>query len=220
MHFCDFSKGIWFLPLYDRLRAELSFRGRMRISKRVSDFRNILQKIKWERSMIEIKGKDGSIQIEKKLSRYSDSIVYIFHYKSNDIHFSSKEIEGEGVDFLCLYFDLKRLLNNKPYFIVTETFIHKPDSALKKLVNNLFSFSPQEREMQDFNKCSFRLSWPYDELVILDFESVKESSEFLMNFTFFYDDVGDIKLNGCFLISKDALTEFNQQLYQFISLKL
>lgn len=41
----DFSKEIWFSPLYDRLRAESSIRGR--ISKRVSDyFRNILQKIK------------------------------------------------------------------------------------------------------------------------------------------------------------------------------
>lgn len=170
--------------------------------------------------LLEIKGNDGSIQVEKKLSRQSDNIVYIFHYKSNDIRFSSQEIKGEGVDFQCLYFDLKRILNNKPYFTVTETFISKPDSALKKLVNNLFSFSPQAIETQDLNKCSFRLSWPYDELVILDFESVKESSEFLMNFTFFYDDVGDIKLNGCFLISKDALVEFNQQLYQFISLKL
>lgn len=168
--------------------------------------------------MIEIKGKDGSIKIEKRFSKRSDCIVYNFYYKNDDIDFSSQDLELSDVKFITLHSNLERMLNYNTNSVMTEKISQEPKTRLRKIFKSIFFFLYFEEPIEnEYNKCFF---WENNNIVILDFERIKETSNCLISFIFLYGYMSDIKLEGFFVISKEALIKFNQELYQFIQLKL
>lgn len=174
------------------------------------------------KEVFEIKGKDGSIQIEKKFESSRGIIRYTFCYKNDDITFMHEELcDYDDFGFISFKVQLEELLNSSRHSDAEEVLYKtskttvEQELRLKKRLRKIISFFSRKPSLNVSNYCSW---FTYDNFLTFEIKKDEASSDYIVEFEMpdpykvSFGDEDELIFKGSLFVSRQALINFYHEL--------